>query len=110
MAGFADKVAKVDAAVRAHLTDPALWRVAGAGPAVAVSVVLEEPTVELRLGQTRGKADTALIQVFRVDVAEPAKGDTCQLTGSSRLFKVTARPDLDAEGTLWTCEAAEVTP
>lgn len=109
MPGFSDLAVDVDAAVRERLTDPALWRAGGTGDGVEAGVILEQPDVEIAFGQSRAVAASAVLGVFRVDVAAPAKGDTAQLVDTGRLFRVIARPQLDADGTYWRCEAAEVT-
>lgn len=112
MSGFSDLAAGVDDACREHLTDPALWRAGGAGDGVAVGVMLEEPDVEVALGRGRVLQDRILLSVFKVDVAAPARNDTCEISegaNADRLFRVIAEPRLDADGTLWLCEVAEVT-
>lgn len=108
MAGFSDQVAAVDAACRDLLTDPALWRVAGAEPGAPVGVILTTPDVDLQIGQSRLRQAAVLIDVFKADVAAPAQGDTVEMVGDGRLFRIIARPALDEEGTLWSCEATEV--
>lgn len=111
MPGFSDLAAGVDDACRAHLTDPALWRAGGAGSGVAVGVMLEEPDAEVELGRGRVIQATAILGVFKVDVAAPARQDTCEIAegpSTGRVFRVIATPELDADGTLWRCQAAEV--
>ena len=86
------------------LARDALWRLGGTGDGTTVRVIRKRPDQVVGFGESRAVVPTVLIDVRRVDVPNPASGDSVEIEGET--FAVIATPTIDAERLIWTCEAS----
>jgi len=91
----------------------ALYLAAGEGPGTLVSVVLHPALEEMDLpgayGGGRFAARGQRVELRVSQVPAPAAGDEVHLQDSSNLrLCLQGEPRLEAEGTLWLCDAHEV--
>jgi len=86
-----------------NIARAAIWRAGGVGPGVTVRVITRRPDQVVGFGDSRAILPTVLIDVRRLEVPEPATGDTVEL--GEELFEIIATPTADSLRLVWTCEA-----
>jgi hypothetical protein len=87
-----------------NIATDAIWRAGGVGAGTSVRVVTRRPDQAVGFGDSRAVLPTLLVNVRRLEVAEPASGDTVEIDGE--LFEIIAAPNVDSLRLVWTCEAA----
>jgi hypothetical protein len=95
------------AAIDALFADPnlagdAVYRAGGAGPGIAVRVIVRRPDRIGDFGDTRIASETVTLDVRTAEIAEPAD-DTLDVDGVT--YVVQGTPVRDAERLIWTIEA-----
>ena len=95
---FKAHLQRLNAAVDAHLGEPALW--SGVGQPVQVHDEKKEDVV--RYGDSEAIVEARVLRVQRDLVPAAAHGDTVTLTTTGEVLKVTGDPIADSEG-YWAC-------
>jgi hypothetical protein len=86
-----------------NLATDALYRVGGAGPALALRVVRAMPDGIAKYGDGRFVVDTVLLSICVSDAPELSAGDTVEIAGV--LHEIRGTPTRDTARLVWLAEA-----
>lgn len=106
MAGFSDASRLLDEQVEAHLGDPAVYRVQGAGVGVTILAMLNRPSNTIQIREAAFVAEQPVIEVRVATVPGLRSGDTFDMDG--RVWRVEGAPQRPDDGAWWLATVADV--
>lgn len=106
MAGFSDASRRLDEQAAAHLGDPAIYRVQGAGAGVTIAAMLTRPSNAVTMQTAAFVMEQPFIEALVAHVPGLAPGDIWAIDG--RLWRVEGAPERPDDGAWWKATVVDI--